>query len=120
MATTRSPFRNNRPQRITRAAETVPVACDNTLADADPIDFRAASGAVLFVPAGAASGTVSLYVSDTETGTYVPLNDADGAVTVSVAESNAYDLPEAVFAAAFVKLRTESGKDFTGSLVVKG
>lgn len=111
-------LRESQQQRISRAQKTVPCICH--LTTPDTIDFRGAAGGQLFVPAGASSGTITVKVSDTETGTFVPLNDSDGAVTFNVVASNAYDLPEALFASAYVQFVAESGKNFTGSLVLKG
>lgn len=116
---TQTPFRENRQSRITRASATVPVLCHATTPDV--IDFRGASGGQLIVPDNAAAGNVTVYVNGSETGTFVPLIDAAGdAVVIAVEENKAYDLPEAVYAAAFVQLRAEAEKEFTGSLVVKG
>lgn len=83
------------------------------------VDLRAASGAQLLVPAGAASQSVAVYVCDTIDGTYVPLNNSTGAVAVSVVASNAYDLPEAIFAAHYVKFVAASTQ-FTGVVLAKG
>jgi len=119
--TTRTVFRDNRTNRITRGCVSTPVASKFVLADADVIDFRGASGAQLLVPAGTQSQTLTVHVSDTETGTYLPLSDNAGdAVTIAIEASKAYDLPEAIYASAFVKFKGEDTKDFTGTLVCKG
>jgi len=114
-----TPFRDNRQARITRASAVVPMICH--LTTPDRVNSGGASGFILFVPNGATSGTLTAYVAATEVGTAVPLIDAAGdAVTISVEQNKAYDLPEALFAAPFFELRAEDAKHFTGTLAAKG
>lgn len=89
-------------------------------ADSVAADVRACSGLQMLVPAGAVSQTVSVYVCDTFDGTYVPLNDSASApVTFDVVASNAYDLPEALFSAHYVKFVAGTTL-FSAVLLAKG
>lgn len=116
---TRDGFRSSRENRITRDSKAVPALCHATTPDV--IDFRGASGGQLITPAGTQSQTLVVKVAATETGTFVPLIDVDGeAVTIDVEASQAYDLPEAIFASAYVQFVAESAKDFTATLALKG
>ena len=90
------------------------------LATSVAIDLRGAAGAQLLVPAGPASQTLTVYVFNAATGTFLPLYNAAGeAVTLTAEASRAYDLPEAIFAAGWIKL-VAGTTAFTGSFALKG
>jgi hypothetical protein len=119
--TTQELFRDNRQARITRAFNAKPCAVKFVTAEADAVDFRAASGGQLHVPTGVTAQTLTVHTCATEAGTYLPLIDADGdPVTIAIVASKAYDLPEAIYACGFVKLQGEDGHDFVGTIVAKG
>lgn len=84
------------------------------------VDVRHAAGLQLLIPAGAATQAVAVHCSDSIEGTYVPLNDSAGdPVSIDTAESQAYDLPEAVYTCHFLKL-VAGDTAFTGVLLAKG
>lgn len=104
---------------IARQADRTTVVVGTSAGASGAIDVRHASGLQMLVPAGAASQTVNVLCCDTFDGTYVPLNDsAAAAVTIAVVASNAYDLPEAVFSAHFLKFTTTTA--FTATMLAKG
>lgn len=89
-----------------------------TEAAATGIDVRQAAGHQMIVPAGATTQTVAVYAYDQLEGTYVPLYNADGAVTISVVASRAIDLPSALFSCHYVKFVGTNA--FTAILLLKG
>ena len=105
--------------QIGRQCDRATVVVGATEGAAEAIDVRHAAGLQMIVPAGADGQTIAVYVSDKIDGTFVPLNDADGAVTLAVVASNAYDLAESLFGAHFVKF-VGDGDAFTAIVLAKG
>lgn len=76
------------------------------IADATALDLREYSDALIVLPeAGVTSENISIYVCGSESGTYLPLYSADGTAQVlAAANGRAVRLPDAAFAAGFIKL----------------
>jgi hypothetical protein len=95
---------------IDRNSKAFVATVHSTVATASPIrcdDF--ASAVVLFDAVLASSASLNFYVSDVKAGTYRLLNDSAGTpVSVSIPAPGsvpvAFPLPDALFAAAWVKL----------------
>lgn len=88
------------------------VLIDKDIADAEEIQTGEYAGGVLYVPAGSSLTSVTFYVADSKGGTYLPLYDQAGlAVSMGVSASRAYEIPTAVFGAAFIKIIGDASSD---------
>lgn len=107
---------------LDRLPNTLPdVSVTDAIATCDVIPFGSYSGGFVIIPttAGASVTSLTWYVSDKETGTFVAAYDEDGvAVTQTVAHSKAYAIPSAIFGARFVKILANAAG--TLILTVKG
>lgn len=82
---------------------TLTIAASGTTSDA--LSCKEACGAVIIMPAAITGTNLAFHVSDTISGTYVPVyNSSNAAVTRTVAASRAYALPDEALSAAYVKL----------------
>lgn len=105
---------------IARQHDRTTVVVGATAGAAGAIDVRSAAGLQMLVPAGTTGQAVAVYSCDTIDGTYLPLKDAAGdAVSITVAASEAYDLPEAIFSCHFVKFVSATDA-FTATILAKG
>lgn len=77
----------------------------NNLNTTQALDFRRDAGGILLIPAGYTANTLTVYISDAETGSYYTLTESDGtAVTITVTASKAVELPVHLFAGHWIKL----------------
>ncbi len=99
-------------QRVALPLLEVTVGATNS-AEADPVDFRFASGGIVHVPSAfATAATFVFYVNDTAVHdeSYWPLYDSDGGpVQITVAAGKSYELPGALFAAKFFRIVNAAG-----------
>jgi hypothetical protein len=107
---------------LDRFPNTIPdVSVTDAIATCDVIPFGNYSGGFVIIPttAGASVTSLTWYVSDKETGTYLPASDEDSVPIVqTVAHTNAYAIPSAIFGARFVKILANAAG--TLILTVKG
>jgi hypothetical protein len=95
--------------RIGRQTEQLSLALTASLNTTPLVDFSAAAGGTIFVPAASPITTLTYYAAPDNGGTFLPLNDAAGvAVTQTVAAGKAYDMPAACFGAAALKIVVNS------------
>jgi hypothetical protein len=81
------------------------VMIDTVVADATAIDLRNYAGGSVSIPSGSSVTTITVYGCHTVDGTYLAAYDnADAAVTLTVAASRCVQLPDAVFGYPFIKL----------------
>lgn len=109
------------PNKIERLCSvTSQFVATNSDSTSPKIPFGAASGGTIIVDAldGGAS-TLTWHVAFSPSDTARPLNAGGSGVTTAIAASNAYALPDAVFAAPFLVAVTDSGTA-TFRLSVKG
>lgn len=88
------------------------------------IDISGAAIGMVYVPSTFDGTVVSFTLCDTESGTFVALEDAlSAAVTVSTAASQAFAIPESVFGARWMKLvctSTQTTTDTVFAITLKG
>jgi hypothetical protein len=85
------------------------ITAATAVASSTAISLRAFSGAMVETPAGESGQDYDVYVSKTETGTYLPLYDSTGTqVSITVAASRWQELPAAIFAAPYMKLQADT------------
>lgn len=90
---------------LQRYSVTLSVAMTDSLATTGRFQYSNFAGGVIILPAGISS--LTWYVSSTEDGTYVQINDKANAGAVnpaSVTQSLAYPLPDELFGAPWVKI----------------
>lgn len=106
--------------QIARQTARAEVVVGTSVGNAGALDVRAASGLQMLVPDGTTGQAVAVHVSDEINGDYYPLKDSAGdAVSITVAENEAHDLPEAVYASHFVKF-VGATDSFTVIILAKG
>ena len=88
------------------------VGAQVTLTDAEAttplIPFAPAAGALVFVTAVSGAATITWHAAYGDRSAAVPLS-SDGAVTTDIEAGKAYPLPDACFAAPFLKAVLDSG-----------
>jgi hypothetical protein len=91
---------------IVRVASSIEDVVVGTTADgSQEIIVGDCTGVILFVPEGETVVTISLYVSPTSGGTYLPLYDSvSSVVSMTVSAGRAYQIPFAMFPARFMKI----------------
>lgn len=92
---------------ISRASETKTPTITDAIGTTQAIDYRLFAGGMLWVPATASSTTVTIYVGTAESGTYdadIVDNAASALSAITVAAAKWYQLPDAIFAAPWIKL----------------
>lgn len=84
---------------------TLTIASGSDTTDAFPVGTWA--GGVLMVPAGYGSNlTLTFLCAEEEDGTYLPMYDKDGnALGVTMVAGQAFEIPEQVFLADWIKLK---------------
>lgn len=95
------------PDHIARAFDDTEtsVTVDTNVADAEVVNNLRYAGGSVIVPAASSITSLTFYICHTPGGTYVPYSDQDGvAVVLTVAASNGYALPDALFGAPFFKM----------------
>ena len=104
---------------INSTSSTFNVSVHNTLGSAVSVPFGSFRRALLNVPTGASSATVTFYASGSESGTFQQIYDSSGsAVSLAVVADRSYDLPAAVEAAEWLKIVTSTGTG-TGTISAK-
>ena len=94
---------------INSTSSTFNVSVHNTLGSAVSVPFGSFRRALLHVPTGASSATVTFYASGSESGTFQQIYDSSGsAVSLAVVADRSYDLPAAVEAAEWLKIVTST------------
>ena len=73
-----------------------------------PLNMDQFSKALFHMPAAWTAADMSFQVSQTVGGTYLPLSDSSGVVTLTVAASGAYLIPTDVMAARFIKFWSQN------------
>ena len=83
----------------------------NGAATSDAFEMSNHAGGIILMPAAWTAASIGFKVSDSPTGAYYPLYDANGSlVQISgPAASQAHTIPAEVFAAAWVKLWSQDG-----------
>lgn len=91
--------------QFTRNPTIVDVTVAATEGAAKAIPFLDYAGGILEVPSAAASGTMTFYVSDSEDGTFLPLEryNETSAISVTITAGRAKELPPEVFSAHWIK-----------------
>lgn len=85
------------------------VTATSSASTSPKIPFGAAGGGMMFVTDASSATSVTWYAAFGQEETPVPIN-ADGAgVTTTIAASNAYALPDALFGAPFIVAVTNAG-----------
>ena len=89
-----------------RMSTRLSVTAHDTAASATVIDYREFSGGLIITDGTTSITSFDFHVSDVEDGTFVPLQSSSGAIIqiTNVVASEAYALPDALFAAPFFKL----------------
>lgn len=80
------------------------VAVATSVATSGNIVFGDFSGGMVFVPTGSSLTTLTWYAATDETGTYLPVNNADGAVAQTVEGGKCYPIPEDLFGAVYLRI----------------
>ena len=81
------------------------------------LDTQQTAGGMLYVNSGVGLTTLTWHVCDTVGGTFLPAKDGiGGAVTTTIAPSQACLIPAALFAAAFIKAVGNASAVLTVSL----
>ena len=81
------------------------VTVGTAVADSVAISYGDFEKGMVLVPAGATYVTLTWHTCGSESGTYLPAQDATGtAVTQTVAASKAYPIPVALLGARFLKI----------------
>lgn len=95
------------------------VTVATAVASSEEILFKEFSGGCVYVPAGSSITTLTWYTASESGGTYLPASDEDGvAVTQTVAHTNAYAIPSALFGCACLKIKGNAAG--TVDIVLKG
>jgi hypothetical protein len=88
--------------KYSASIETVDVA--TSAAGSDVISYGDFEKGMVHVPAGSSLTTLTWHVSSSEGGTYLPANNASGAITQTVTGGNAYPIPSDLVGARFLKI----------------
>lgn len=80
------------------------VAVGATIGNSDPFNYGDFEKGMVFIPTGSAITTLTWHASNSERGTYLPVNNASGAVTQTVSQGKAYPIPTDVLGARFLKI----------------
>lgn len=97
------------------------IVLTNNLSTTEAIDFTRDASGILLIPAGYASNTLTVYVSDALEGTYLALTQSDGtAVTITVTASKAVEIPVYAFAGHYLKFVQSSNDAAPIKIITKG
>ena len=92
-----------------RTPNVITVSLTTSLSTTPAIPCHDYAGMHIACPASFASTTITVYCSDSQSGTFRQLVDTDGAdVALTVEASKVFDFPVALFAAHWVKLVTDA------------
>lgn len=98
------------PHKIERLNSlTGSVVATNSASTSPKIPFGAASGGMLFVTAASSATSITWHAAAAQEDTPVPVNAEGAGVTTTIAASNAYALPDALFGAPFIVAVTNAG-----------
>lgn len=95
--------------------------CSSTIGSCTVIDMQNAAGGIFLLDSTCTNQTsVTFWVCDTATGTYVQLADSAAAdPNPTVAASHAYAIPDCAFASSFLKIKGNSGTANTFKILLK-
>ena len=79
------------------------VAVGTSVANSDEISYGEFSCGEVHIPAGSSITTLTWHVAQEAGGTYLPAQDATGAVAQTVAHTKSFPIPEALKGARFLK-----------------
>jgi hypothetical protein len=85
------------------------VTATNSAATSPKIPFGAVAGGMIHVSAVSSATTITWHVAFGQEETPVPLNSDGAAVTTTIAASNAYALPDALFGAPYIVAVVNAG-----------
>ena len=77
-----------------------------TAITADHIDFQNYKYGMIHMPAAWTAADLAFAVCHESNGTYIPLHDSSGLVTMAVAASQSYSLPDALKGAGYFKIKS--------------
>ena len=78
--------------------------------ESTPLATHQYAGGIVHMPAAWTSASLGFKVASEVTGTFLPLYDEYGSlVQITPSASRAYNLPEAIFAARYIKLWSQNG-----------
>lgn len=98
------------PNKIERLSSvTGTIVATNSASTSPKIPFGAAAGGILIVDAVSSATTITWHVSFGPELTPVPLNSDGSGVTTTIAASNAYTLPDALFGAPYIVAVVNAG-----------
>lgn len=96
---------------IQREAVTLAKTLDSTLADTPALLVGNYAGGIITIPTGSSITSLEWHVAESENGTYLPLYKKDDSAVVTpstVQAARAYPFPDEVFAAKYLKIKTNA------------
>lgn len=107
--------------RIERYHDVRTITLDTTAGDSEKIPMERWAGGAFFIPSTIASVTLTFHGAEKVDGTYFPMFDtANAAVTMTVAASRCYPLPDECFGFGGIKIVPNADDGETILLSLKG
>ena len=85
--------------------ETLVMAADSAITS-DYIRFQEYNKGMIHMPSAWTTADIAFAVCHESNGTYLPLHDSSGLVTIAVAASQSYNLPDALKGCGYFKIKS--------------